>query len=230
EEHLADLDRAAVGREALHLRMRDREYLVWDDSLGLHETLRDDVHLLQRRRVVDVPVLHLEDHGEDVRAAEHAAEGVVDRDVRVALSPRVLVPEDADLARPGIEVEKLRNDPNARRLVCEEDRHDGDDDGHRETVAEQEAEVLLDPALRNHSPLACSPRRSSLAPSRRKTRPSAPTARPWPLGRRAIDRIQLAASWIGSGSTCQVVPPSPLLRTVPAFPTIQPRSPATMTS
>src|SRR5262249_19542716 len=154
----------------------------------------------------------LDDDREDVRAAEHATEIVVDRDVWMALAPRPFVAEEPHGARTGIEVEELGNDLQERRLVGEEYGHDPDRDRDREAVAQQEPEVRLDPALRNHSPLACPPRRSSVAPSRRKTRPSAPTARPCPLGRRAIDRIQLAASWMGSGSTCQVAPASPLLR------------------
>src|SRR5262249_26341942 len=104
EVDLAHLDRAAVGRDALHLRMRDRQYLVRHDALRLDEALRDRVDLLERRWVVDVSVLRLDDDREDVRAAEHATEIVVDRDVWMALAPRPFVAEEPHGARTGIEV------------------------------------------------------------------------------------------------------------------------------
>ena len=52
--------------------------------LRLDDAARHLVELLERRRVVDVALLHLEDDGEDVGAAEHPAELVVDVDVRMA--------------------------------------------------------------------------------------------------------------------------------------------------
>src|SRR5262249_32859215 len=168
--------------------------------------------------------------GEDVGAPEHAPEVVVDLDVGVTLPPLVFMPEEADRARPRVEVEELGGDLHVRRLPGEEDRHHGDDDRHRQSVAQQEMQVGFDPALRDHSGPPPWPSRLRSAPSIRNTSPSAPTASPAPPGSSAIERIQRAASWIGSGSVCQVAPPSALRSTVPASPTIQPRCPATATS
>src|SRR2546430_3797376 len=116
------------------------------------------------------------------------------------------------------------------RLVGKEAGHHGHHDRHREPVAQEEPEVGLDPALGDHRPPSCSPRRRSVAPSSRKTSPSAPTARPRPPGPRASARIQFAASWMGSGSSAQLAPPSVDASTVPELPTIHPCRPCTTTS
>src|SRR5262249_21331425 len=144
--------------------------------------------------------------------------------------PRELVAEEAHRARPGVEVEELRDDAHARRLPGEEHGHHGDDRRDDQSIAEKETEVELDPALRDHGAASVSPRRRSVVPSSRNTSPSAPTATPCPPGVNPIDRIQFAASWIGTGATVHVAPPSSLRRIVPALPTIQPYAPATATS
>src|SRR5262249_10260383 len=104
-------------------------------------------------------------------------------------------------------------------LVGEEDRHHGDDDRHCQPVAEEETEIGGDPTLGNHEVLvveaAWAPSGFTAEPSTRTTRPSEPTAIPWPPGASQTERIQLAASWSGSGSTLQLAPPSAVLSTVP---------------
>src|SRR5262249_32103652 len=142
---------------------------------------------------------------------------------RMPLAQRDLVPEDVELERPRVEVEELRQHPDVGALPHEEDGHEADDHADREAAAEQEAQVGGDPALGNHE---CAPSsRLSVEPSSRKPSPSDPTASPLPPGAIDTERIQLAASWIGSGSTFQVAPPSPVLSTVPESPTIHPFEP-----
>src|SRR5262249_31113107 len=162
------------------------------------------------------------------------AELVVDLDVRVPLAQRDLLAEDRELQRSRVEVEKLREHLDVRALVGEEDRHDGRDDRHGQAVAEQEAEVGGDPALGDHEVLvgdtARAPSCVRWEPSTRKTSPSEPTARPRPPDASQTERIQLAASCSGSGSTVHVAPPSVVFRTVPWSPTIQPCCPRTKTS
>src|SRR5262249_17792809 len=152
----------------------------------------------------------------------------VDLDVRMPLANRDLLPEERELERTGIEVEELRQDLDVRALPHEEDRHDGGDHRDRAAAIEEEPEIGLDPSLRDHDvapvPLEA-PSGGRPAPPTRSTSPSEPTASPAPVG--AIDtvRIQFAASWMGSGSIAHVAPPSVVLRTVPASPTIQPFEP-----
>src|SRR6185295_452338 len=198
----------------------------------LDDAPRQLIELLQRGRVVDVAVLRLDDDGQDVRAAEHPAEIVVDVDVRMALAEREVVAEHRDMALARIEVEKLRQHPDARALIREEDGHECDGERDRETIPQQEAQVGFDPAPRDHDPpsRSRSASRSRRPSSIRKTRPSAPTAMPRPEGVSHTERIQRAASWMGRGSIAQLLPPSALFSNVPASPAIHPASPRTDTS
>src|SRR5262249_55063924 len=177
------------------------------------------VDVLRGRRVVDVAVLGLDDERQDVRAPEHLAKLVVDLDVGVSLAERDFLAQDRELQRTGIEVEELREHFDVGALVGEEDRHHGGDDRHSRPGAGGGGGVGGGPKRWSHEArvagAAGGPSCFTFEPSTRKTRPSEPTASPWPPGASQTERIQLAASWSGSGSTVQEAPPLAVLSTVP---------------
>ena len=99
----------------------------------------------------------------------------------------ILLPEEGDLALARVEVEELRRCTLMRvHSYAKKTVISAIASATREPVAEQEAEIGFDPALRDHDcasvGASSSSSRSSFAPSMRKTSPSAPTARPLPLG------------------------------------------------
>jgi hypothetical protein len=146
--------------------MGDRQDLIRHHTLQSDDAFGDPIELLQRLRIVDVAVLDLEDHRQDVRAAEHAPEIGVDLDVRIGPRPHdrwqdaadrafsllaaiaVCVGEGAELR---VEVEEVGVQAHLGERKPEHRSQEDDRDRDATAVAQQEAQVGFDPSLRNHT-------------------------------------------------------------------------------